>query len=206
MGRPDMTGWHKGLLLAFDLETTGVNIEEDRIVTACAALINGTTGDCQVKTWLANPGVDIPEAATAVHGITTEYAAEHGDDPRAVASTLADTLMAQVFRGVPIVGFNLAYDLSLLDRECRRHGLEPVGERLAAARGVVVDAYVLDKAVDRWRRGSRRLSDVCAHYGVRIDGAHDASHDAVAAARVAAATSRPTPVVTAARRRRPRVV
>lgn len=177
--------WHKGLMLAFDSETSGVDVENDRIVTACASLINGTSGEANTKTWLANPGIDIPAGATEVHGITTEYAAEHGDDPHMVVKTLCDTLMSQVYKGVPIVGFNLQYDCTLLDRECRRHRLEPFGDRLAAARGVVIDAFVLDKAIDRFRKGSRKLVDVCAHYGVRIDGAHDASHDAIAAARVA---------------------
>lgn len=100
-------GWHKGMLCAFDLETTGVDPETARIVTGCVSLINGTTGQSQTKTLLANPGVEIPEAATAVHGITTEYAAEHGDDPATVAGVLADTLLGRVYDGVPIVGCNL---------------------------------------------------------------------------------------------------
>lgn len=177
--------WHKALMLGFDIESTGVDVERDRIVTACATLINGTTGEANTITWLANPGIDIPQAATAVHGITTEHAREHGDDPRAVVSTIADTLMSQVYAGVPIVGCNLQYDLTLLDRETRRHGLEPLSERFAQALPFVIDVRVLDKYVDRYRKGGRKLVDLCETYGVRIDGAHDASHDAVAAARVA---------------------
>ncbi|MEV4287409.1 exonuclease domain-containing protein [Nonomuraea bangladeshensis] len=180
-----MTNWHKGHLLAFDTETTGVDVENDRIVTACASLINGTTGEANTKTWLANPGIDIPEGATNVHGITTEYAAEHGDDPRAVVQTLTDTLMGQVYKGVPIVGCNLQYDLTLLDRETRRHGLEPLADRFARALPFVIDVRVLDKYVDRYRKGGRKLVDLCVTYDARIDGAHDASHDAIAAARVA---------------------
>lgn len=177
--------WHKGLMLAFDLETTGVSVENDLIVTACASLINGTSGEANTHTWLANPGIDIPDGATKIHGITTAYAVEHGQDPAEVVEDLIDTLMSQVNEGVPIVGCNLQYDLTLLDRESRRHGLHPFGDRLAAAEACVIDVYPLDKHVDRYRKGSRKLVDLCAHYEVRIDGAHDASHDAVAAARVA---------------------
>lgn len=177
--------WHKGMMLAFDLETTGIDVERDLIVTGCVSLINGTTGEAQTHTLLADPGIEIPDAAFQVHGISTEYAAEHGDDPVHVVEVLDDALMSQVVDGVPIVGYNLAYDLTLLDRETRRHGLEPFGDQLAAARGTVIDAYVLDKHLDKWRKGSRKLVDACAHYGVRIDGAHDAAHDATAAARVA---------------------
>ncbi|WP_113699158.1 3'-5' exonuclease [Nonomuraea lactucae] len=176
--------WHKGMLLAFDLETTGIDVEADRIVTGCVSLINGTTGEAQTKTLLTDPGIEIPEGATAVHGITTEYAREHGDDPMTVVGLLTDILTGQVYDGVPIVGYNLAYDLTLLDRESRRHGLESFAERFLGARPVVIDGFVLDKHLDKWRKGSRKLADVCAHYDVRIDGAHDASHDALAAARV----------------------
>ncbi|MGV9779790.1 exonuclease domain-containing protein, partial [Streptosporangium sp. NPDC003464] len=115
-------------MIAFDLETTGISVDDDRIVTGCVALINGTTGQTDIRTLLADPGIEIPDSATAVHGITTEHAAEHGQDPAHVAEALANTLMARVFDGVPIVGFNLAYDLTLLDRETRRHGLEPFGD------------------------------------------------------------------------------
>jgi DNA polymerase-3 subunit epsilon len=177
-------GWHKGNMVAFDLESTGVSTENDRIVTGCVALINGTTGETNIVTLLANPGVDIPEQATAVHGITTAHAVEHGQDAAKVVAALANTLMIQVFEGVPIVGCNLQYDFTLLDRETRRHGLHPFGDRFTTANGVAIDAYVLDKATDRYRPGSRKLTDLCTHYKVRIDGAHDASHDAIAAARV----------------------
>lgn len=180
-----MTDWHKGMLLGFDLESSGVDVERDRIVTACATLINGTTGEANTHTWLANPGIDIPQSATDIHGITTAYAVEHGDDPRAVIETLCDTLMSQVQKGVPIVGCNLQYDCTLLDRETRRHGLQPLAERFAQALPFVINVLIEDAHVDKWRKGGRKLTDLCATYDARIDGAHDAAHDAVAAARVA---------------------
>jgi DNA polymerase-3 subunit epsilon len=49
----------------------------------------------------------------------------------------------------------------------------------------VVDPLVLDKHLDRYRKGKRTLEATCEHYGVKLDGAHDASFDAIAAARVA---------------------
>lgn len=180
-----MSNWHKGMLCAFDLESSGVDTETVRIITGCVSLINGTTGEAQTKTLLANPGIEIPEAATEIHGITTEYAREHGDNPVTVVGLLADTLMGRVYDGVPIVGCNVVYDLTLLDRETRRHGLEPFADRLLGAMPFVIDVYVLDRHVDKWRKGKRKLTNLCEHYGARIDGAHDAAHDAVAAARVA---------------------
>lgn len=178
-----MSGWHLGSMVAFDTESTGVDVETDRIVTACVALVDGTTGHTDVRTWLVNPGIDIPDAAAEIHGITTEHAREHGRAAEFAVGEIADTLAAHAAAGVPVVGFNLAFDLTLLDRETRRHGLTPLADRLDGA--AVIDPAVLDKHFDPYRKGSRKLADVCAHYRVRIDGAHDASHDALAAARVA---------------------
>ena len=50
---------------------------------------------------------------------------------------------------------------------------------------IVVDPFVLDKQFDRYRRGKRTLGAVCEHYRVRLDAAHTANADAIAAARVA---------------------
>src|SRR4029453_14176976 len=46
---------------------------------------------------------------------------------------------------------------------------------------------VIDKAVDRYRRGKRTLTATAEHYGVALPNAHDAGADAVAAGRVAQA-------------------
>lgn len=51
----------------------------------------------------------------------------------------------------------------------------------------MIDPLVIDKAVDRYRKGKRTLEAACAHYGVTLDGAHDASVDAIGAGHVARA-------------------
>ena len=62
----------------------------------------------------------------------------------------------------------------------------PLADRLCAPAGLlVVDPFVLDKQFDRYRPGKRTLGAVCGHYRVRLDAAHAASADALAAARVA---------------------
>ena len=174
--------WHLGTLVAYDCESTGVDIETARIVTACIAVIDGSGKNApSVRTLLINPGVDIPAEATKIHGISTEQARRDGGDPREAIARIVGTLDETLKRGYPVVGHNVGtYDLSLLDREARRHGIRPL-ENVRP----VIDTLCLDKAVDRYRKGSRRLTDACEHYGVRIDGAHDASHDALASARVA---------------------
>lgn len=176
-----MSAWHLGDMVAFDTETTGVDVFTDRIVTACAANIEGSgRSEPGVHTWLLDPGIEIPEAATAIHGVSTEHARDVGTDPAVGVLHIAAVLTAGWEAGAFVVGHNVAYDLSILDAELRRHH----GHGLDVA-GAVVDTMVLDKAVDRYRRGKRTLTATCEHYGVRLDGAHDASYDALAAARIA---------------------
>lgn len=174
--------WHTDRLAGFDLESTGVDPETDRIVTACVVQVSGGN-PTQGADWLADPGVDIPAGAAAVHGVTTERARAEGAPAREVVEQIVAALAQVALSGVPIVVMNARYDLTMLDREARRHGVQPltdiVGDELR-----VLDPGVLDKRVDRYRRGGRTLTDLCQHYGVRLDGAHTADADAVAACRV----------------------
>ena len=70
--------WMNGLRATFDLETTGVDVTTARIVTASLILLDPQGNVVRRGEWLADPGVEIPAGAAAVHGITTEYAREHG--------------------------------------------------------------------------------------------------------------------------------
>lgn len=170
--------WHEGRLAAFDIETTGVDYEEARIVTACVAMVGGGE-PTEATTWLLNPGVEIPDGAAEVHGVTTERAQAEGTDPAEGVREIVALLAAALQDGVPIVAFNARFDLTILDREARRYGIEPLdGLR-------VIDPFVLDKHLDRFRKGKRTLEVVCSHYRAELDGAHTADSDAVAAARVA---------------------
>jgi DNA polymerase-3 subunit epsilon len=58
----------------FDLETTGINISQDRIVEISILKVfpNGTE---ESKTWLVNPEMEIPKEVIAIHGITNEKVA-----------------------------------------------------------------------------------------------------------------------------------
>ena len=60
-----MTGWQKVVWMAFDTETTGVDVERDRIVTACVGVGDPKLGTWHPKKWLINPGIEIPAEATA---------------------------------------------------------------------------------------------------------------------------------------------
>ncbi|WP_258040364.1 exonuclease domain-containing protein, partial [Streptomyces sp. SM9] len=113
-------GWHRELLIGFDLETTGTDPREARIVTA--AVIEVADGERRGhRTWLADPGIPIPAGATAVHGITDARAAAEGSPPDRVADAVAEALTGYWRAGVPVVAYNAPFDLTLLAAELRRH-------------------------------------------------------------------------------------
>ncbi|GAB6858082.1 exonuclease domain-containing protein [Microbacterium xylanilyticum] len=169
-------------LAVFDLETTGIDVDRDRIVTCFIGLLDGDGAVLDERRWLLDPSVEIPDGAQAVHGISTSMARAHGQPASSGVQQIATALQWVVDHGLPVVAHNGGYDLSLLTAETRRHGV-PVVRGL-----VMIDTYVIDKALDRYRPGSRRLTDVAAHYGVALgDDAHDAGADAVAAGRIALA-------------------
>ncbi|MES9810133.1 MULTISPECIES: 3'-5' exonuclease [Streptomyces] len=180
--------WHGETLVGFDLETTGTDPLEARIVTASVVEVDGGGSVARRRDWLADPGVGIPDQAAAIHGITTERATAEGRPVREVADEIAKALTEYWEDGVPVVAYNASFDLTLLAAELRRHGLPSMEERLGGTGiGPVVDPYTIDRAVDRYRRGKRTLEAVCGEYGVVLESAHEAAADALAAVRVAVA-------------------
>jgi DNA polymerase-3 subunit epsilon len=175
------SSWADGAWVGFDTETTGVDTSTDRIVTA-TAIVHRPGRQQTVLSWLADPGVEIPEGAAAVHGITTEQAREHGRPAADVVAEIAAALAEHWSPASPLIGYNVGFDLSILDAELRRHH-----DRALPMAGPVVDPLVIDRKVDKWRRGSRKLVDVARHYGITLtaEDAHSADADALAAARVA---------------------
>jgi DNA polymerase-3 subunit epsilon len=193
------TAWWEQRMAGFDLETTAPDPEEARIVTAAVALCGGG-GPTDSRVWLADPGVEIPEEAAAVHGITTERAQADGRDRAEVVREVVEKLTLAAAAGWPLVIFNGRYDLTVMDRECRRLGIPPLSERQITLR--VIDPLVIDKWLHRFRPSypnklsperaaelgipsSRTLDGMCREYGAILDGAHDAAYDAVAACRLA---------------------
>ncbi|HEY1652365.1 MAG TPA: exonuclease domain-containing protein [Acidimicrobiales bacterium] len=176
-----MGAWAEGQVLGLDFETTGVDRFSDVPVSyALVSVVDGVA----VRSWsgLIDPGRAIPADATAVHGITTEQARTEGMPMADAVALVTDAVVAASRRGVPLVGMKLDYDLTILDVLGTRfwgHGLMPRGWR-----GPVLDAGVLDRHFDSERRGRRTLGDLCAHYGVELEDAHDAWADTVASLRV----------------------
>jgi len=108
-----MSNWYEGPLASFDTETTGVDVEHDRIVTAALVVQESAGGPVRRRDWAADPGVPIPEGATAVHGLTDRWAREHGMPRHVFARVPAEDK--------PIyVDFNSPILIDLLARGIRR--------------------------------------------------------------------------------------
>ena len=179
-------------LAVFDLETTGIDVDTCRIVTAHVGVIGAGGEVLERREWLVDPGVEIPTAASLIHGVRTERARLEGRAAGNAVAEIIDALTDVATRGLPIVAYNAAYDLTILEREATRYGVIPL-----PGPGPVIDPLVIDKAVDRYRRGKRTLTATAAHYGVALPNAHDAGADAVAAGRVAQAIARAYPELAA---------
>lgn len=183
--------WAEGPWLGLDFESTGVDPLTARIVTACVAY-RAESDPGWTKEWLADAGgEDIPEGATAIHGVTTERARSEGIEAIAVAEHVREHLQEAWANGVPVAGMNVVYDLTLLNAELVR-----ADHRALSIDGPVLDVLVLDRQVEKYRKGSRKLDALCAHYGVahtaaapgedasQAAGAHDATADVLASLRV----------------------
>ena len=174
-------------IVVFDLETTGVDVETDRIVTAYIGLLDQHGRVVAGREFMVKPdGYIVPDEATAVHGITTEVALAEGLDGAYVVQEIAEFIMEWCRdKGMPLVGHNLSYDLTLLDREIKRY--HPTRSVRKLLRGVTVaDTMVLDKHYDQYRKGKRTLMATAEVYGVELseDEAHGAQADAIASGRI----------------------
>lgn len=184
--------WADQTMYGFDTESTGVDVFNDRIVTSTVTELV-LDAEPRTKAWLVNPGIPIPQQATAIHGITDQDAAK-GMGPAIAVDEIATYVAWVLNSGHPLVAFNAAFDLSLLEAELLRHNLEPLRSRVTASGWFgVIDPMVLGKGVDtiknrKFVKGRKfTLPALCDWYKVPFTESHDATADAVGAVRLARA-------------------
>lgn len=169
--------WSSGPLLGFDTETTGVSPLHSRIVTASIVV---TGEQPTIHNWILDPGVEIPSAAVDVHGISTARARAEGADPLFALAEIRDVLVAGMKAGYPVVAFNAPFDLTLLEAELTRYGLDTMSTLLGREPFPVLDPLVIDRMLDPYRKGPRRLETLISLYRLDATGFHDAENDVVA--------------------------
>lgn len=184
MTYPGIMTWHEGPLAAFDLEATGVDTRTARIIEVGLFRFDVDGSSESLVDRLIDPGVPVPPEVTKLTGIRPDDLAANGGAPTDVLAATLAAIKALVEERIPIVLYNANYDWPLLTNELARHQFDPLP---AVPPTILVDPLVLDRHVDRYRKGKRTLSTVADHYGVSLEDAHRAAGDAAATVAVARA-------------------
>lgn len=148
--------------IAFDLETTGIDLANDRIVQIAILIFNDKWQVIHEKCKLINPLIPISSDAMSIHGIT-DYMVKNAPPFAKIAKALA-----LLFSGREIVGYNvLQFDLPILLAEFERCGVDPNFS------SKIIDVYKIESNLY-----PRNLSAIYKKYtGYDLEDAHDALAD-----------------------------
>lgn len=156
-------------IIVFDCETTGIDFTRDQVIELCVQ--HGLDEHAHSRTWRIKPAVAIQPAAQAVHGISMAEL----EGCESFAAYAAE--IVQVFANADvIVGYNLSFDIDMLQAEYTRIGhplLDLTGKK-------IVDAFRL------WQQCEPRSLQHAHRRFVGDDfaAAHSASADVAATGRV----------------------
>ncbi|MBS9773556.1 MAG: ribonuclease H-like domain-containing protein [Tenacibaculum sp.] len=152
-------------IVFFDLETTGINIATDRIVEISILKVF-PNGNKESKTWLVNPEIEIPQEASAIHGITNEKVV---NEP--TFKELAPKIN-EMIADSDLAGFNSnRFDIPLLAEELLRVGIDFDMNNKKA----------IDVQVIFHKKEQRTLSAGYEFYcGKKLEDAHSAEADTLA--------------------------
>ena len=150
--------------ISFDLETTGLNPDKDKIteIAACR-FINGEF--TEEFTTLINPGIPIPKNITALTGITNKMV----EDAPSINDALPDFM--KFIGSTPLVAQNINFDYNFINKNLQGSNSPfseiPLYDTLSLARGFI------------YFYNSFSLGSLCDYYGIKIENAHRASADAL---------------------------
>jgi DNA polymerase-3 subunit epsilon/CBS domain-containing protein len=157
--------------VVLDTETTGLEVDHDRIVQIGAVRMQGPTLDeRETLNLMVNPGIPIPPASTRIHGI--------GDADVVIAPATAKALarLAGFIGDAVVVGHNIHFDLASLRYEAERHGVE---WRQPKALDIALLAAVLMRG-----RVDNSIEALAMSHGVEVSGRHTALGDALVTGRI----------------------
>lgn len=151
--------------VVFDLETTGIRQNLDRIIEISAVKVRGHKVTEQYTT-LVDPQMHIPRAATAVNGITDEMVKDAPQTEEAVLGFL-DFVGNDILVGHNIHTFdtNFIYDAAM----------EICGAEVG--NDYIDTLYLARKCLPQLSH--HKLSDVSEHFHISTAGAHRALNDCI---------------------------
>lgn len=156
-------------IVFFDLETTGTNIQTDRIVEICVAKLS-PGGETEVKTKLVNPERHIPLESSEIHGI---YDDDVKDKP--IFQAIASSFYLYLDK-CDLAGYNIKrFDIPLLVEEFKRAGLD----------FDTIGRNIIDMQTIFHKREPRTLSAAYQYFcGKDLEDAHSAEADVIASIEV----------------------
>lgn len=165
----DFTPWFETPIAVVDVETTGLDPEQDRVIEV--GVVHMLAGEVQdVYSSLINPERELPPEVTSITGIKPDELVS-APTFEAVAEILHGWLEGRVF-----VAYNLPFDRGFIQHEFAR-----VDVTWNPAQ--CVDPLVFARQLQQ-KQGSKRLTAVCERMGITLDAAHRAAHDAEATGHV----------------------
>lgn len=163
-------------LIVFDTETSGIDTDNDRIITC---FMRARDGDKIVfeRNWVIDPGVEIPDEASQVHGMDTNWIREHGrKDYIDAICEIRNELDKYSQAGYVICGYNHAFDLAIL--ESSYSSLE--GRSLYFVKNArYLDPAIFSRKFDKYKKGGHQLITVAKRNGIQVeeDRLHAADYD-----------------------------
>lgn len=152
----------KNPLVFFDLETTGINANTDRIVEISYLKVY-PNGNEETKTFRVNPGMPIPKEASDIHHITDEDVA-NSPSFKEIGKTIAKDI-----EGCDLAGFNSnRFDVPMLVEEFLRNDID-----IDLSKRKLIDVQVIFHKMEQ-----RTLSAAYKFYcNAELEGAHGAEAD-----------------------------
>lgn len=156
-------------IVFFDIETTGIDIKNDRIIEICAIKYRPDRTKLTLHKYF-NPGRESQPMALEAHGLTTEFLSKYNSFEESAEE------LFEFFKDSDLGGYNcISFDIPLLYEEFAR-----CGKYLSLQGLSIIDSYNLLNKFE-----TRKLNDIYKRYfGQDIDGAHGAEADIEATIKV----------------------
>lgn len=157
--------------LVLDCETTGLDVQQDRIVSIGAVRLHGSKLFPSLSfDSLVNPGMPIPSVSRKIHGISDDMVRDLPGFAEVYSS------LQPLLKNCVVIGHNVSFDLAMLRREFELAGLPWQAP-------AYLDTFLLAAMLDPESR-SLELEALASEYGVDVHGRHTALGDSLVTAEI----------------------